>query len=417
MFTNFKLFPIFIYVSFFLSTTYAQNIDPNQLHQEISLLNDDNQNEKSILLLEKIINDPKSTAFDRYVAYLEKSNTYKQLYNYSGALKNLELAYQEGQVSDKIEESKTRILIERILINFDLKNEREYLELLKQVDTKNLQYINKEVRAFYECILGHLELHKGNYDQADQYFDNSIRLLEQESPKHLPIIYKVKVELYNKMGLKDQALASYQKGLDYANKYSVDIYKIMMTETLIHYHTSNKEYEKAYIAQKTVSESRRQYDAANRSGKLNLLEKELLQQRSAIDLVHKKNMMLLFSLIIVLLCALIFVLFKLYYSNKHRRILIEKEMAQMRTRLEEYINPTPAEIQTEVMSKSDHSQLKARHIEIIDLVKHGKTNKEIGALLFISENTVKYHLKTIYEILDIENRSVLIDKKTLQNDE
>ena len=37
----------------------------------------------------------------------------------------------------------------------------------------------------------------------------------------------------------------------------------------------------------------------------------------------------------------------------------------------------------------------------------GKTNKEIGVELFISENTVKYHLKIIYEALNITNRSKL----------
>lgn len=402
---------ILTFFLFFITfALYAQQIDPNSLHEEISNLNDNNQNEKSILLLEKIINDPESTPYDRYIAYLEKSLTYKQLYNYSGALNNLELAYQEGQKSDRVEEAETRVTVERILIHFDLKNEKELLELLKQVKPDNLQYIHRETRAFYECVLGHLELRKENYSEADQYFDACIRLLEQENPKHLPIIYKVKVELYNLMGLKEKALEAFKIGLDYANKYNIDLYKITMYETIIYYYTSNKEYEKAYLAQKTVSEARRQYDAANRSGKLNVLEKELLQQRSDIETINKRNMMWLFSCIILLLCALIFVLFKLYHSNKHRRILMEKEMEQMRARLAQYITPTSDASRDDLTAKLGNQQLKARHTEIIELVKQGKTNKEIGAFLFISENTVKYHLKTIYDILDIDNRSALIDK-------
>ena len=46
-----------------------------------------------------------------------------------------------------------------------------------------------------------------------------------------------------------------------------------------------------------------------------------------------------------------------------------------------------------------------RQKEIISLIQQGKSNKEIASLLFISENTVKYHLKIIYEILDIEHRT------------
>ena len=49
--------------------------------------------------------------------------------------------------------------------------------------------------------------------------------------------------------------------------------------------------------------------------------------------------------------------------------------------------------------------LTERQKEIICLIQEGKSNKEIAILLFISENTVKYHLKIIYEILDIEHRT------------
>ncbi|WCM41143.1 helix-turn-helix transcriptional regulator [Flavobacterium sp. CBA20B-1] len=49
-----------------------------------------------------------------------------------------------------------------------------------------------------------------------------------------------------------------------------------------------------------------------------------------------------------------------------------------------------------------------RQLEIIDLVQKGKNNKEIAAELFISENTVKYHLKAIYTILNIKQRNELM---------
>ena len=49
-------------------------------------------------------------------------------------------------------------------------------------------------------------------------------------------------------------------------------------------------------------------------------------------------------------------------------------------------------------------ELSDRQLQILELIKKGKTNKEIASELYISENTVKYHLKIIYNILDIENR-------------
>jgi DNA-binding NarL/FixJ family response regulator len=49
-------------------------------------------------------------------------------------------------------------------------------------------------------------------------------------------------------------------------------------------------------------------------------------------------------------------------------------------------------------------ELTAREITILQLVSEGKTNKEIASILFISENTVKIHLRNILEKLHLKNR-------------
>ncbi|MCW2260165.1 MULTISPECIES: helix-turn-helix transcriptional regulator [Sphingobacterium] len=403
----FKKYLLFIIISLYFTQLYSQNIDHKSLELEISNFNDKNQNEKSIVKLDKIINDTKSTDYDRYHAYLQKSLTYKNLYNYTGALTNLTLAEKAGRNTKYNKETSTRVLIEQLFIYFDLKKNKEFNELLLQVKPENLKYIKNETRAFYECILGNLEMKKGNYVLADKYFDNCIILLKKENPKHLPIIYKVKVELYNLMGKHKEAIKAFEIGMDYAEKFQIDIYKITMLETIIYYYTSNEQYKEAYLAQSEVTRQRKLYDAANRSGQLNNLEKELLQQRSDIELNNKKNMQLVLSTIIILLCILIFVLFKLFQSNKQRRLLIEKEIARMRIQLESYINHTAENKNDQLYLNLEKYNLKPRHLEIIELIRKGKTNKEIGNELFISENTVKYHLKIIYEILDIDNRSEL----------
>lgn len=49
-------------------------------------------------------------------------------------------------------------------------------------------------------------------------------------------------------------------------------------------------------------------------------------------------------------------------------------------------------------------ELTAREISTLQLVSEGKTNKEIASILFISENTVKIHLRNILEKLHLKNR-------------
>lgn len=53
--------------------------------------------------------------------------------------------------------------------------------------------------------------------------------------------------------------------------------------------------------------------------------------------------------------------------------------------------------------------LSQREREVVSLVSHGLTNKEIAARLFVSEGTVKVHLCNIFKKLDIRGRKALAD--------
>jgi DNA-binding NarL/FixJ family response regulator len=54
--------------------------------------------------------------------------------------------------------------------------------------------------------------------------------------------------------------------------------------------------------------------------------------------------------------------------------------------------------------------LTAREREVVELLAQGLTNKEIAAELFITTNTVKRHLKSIFEKLDVHTRSAAAAK-------
>ena len=50
-------------------------------------------------------------------------------------------------------------------------------------------------------------------------------------------------------------------------------------------------------------------------------------------------------------------------------------------------------------------QLSAREVAVLQLVARGMSNKEIGAKLFVSEATIKFHLKNIYAKLGASDRT------------
>ena len=49
-----------------------------------------------------------------------------------------------------------------------------------------------------------------------------------------------------------------------------------------------------------------------------------------------------------------------------------------------------------------------RELEILNLVAKGSSNSEIADQLYVSNNTVKYHLKNLYGKLGVNNRIKLI---------
>lgn len=54
------------------------------------------------------------------------------------------------------------------------------------------------------------------------------------------------------------------------------------------------------------------------------------------------------------------------------------------------------------------SKLNARQIEVLSLVADGLSYKEVGARLFLSERTIKYHMAEIMNRLHLENRTQVL---------
>jgi DNA-binding CsgD family transcriptional regulator len=55
-----------------------------------------------------------------------------------------------------------------------------------------------------------------------------------------------------------------------------------------------------------------------------------------------------------------------------------------------------------------HPELSERERQVLEYIANGRSNKEIGQILYISENTVKSHVKSILTKLDAMGRTEAI---------
>ena len=60
------------------------------------------------------------------------------------------------------------------------------------------------------------------------------------------------------------------------------------------------------------------------------------------------------------------------------------------------------------VNQSPLSRLTRRELEVLSALAAGRTNKEIAADLTLSANTVKFHVKNLFQKLDVHNRSQAI---------
>lgn len=70
--------------------------------------------------------------------------------------------------------------------------------------------------------------------------------------------------------------------------------------------------------------------------------------------------------------------------------------------------PIPSKSSEKKIEAPTKGKLNARQIEVLRLVADGLSYKEVGARLFLSERTVKYHMTEIMHRLHLENRSQVL---------
>lgn len=67
-----------------------------------------------------------------------------------------------------------------------------------------------------------------------------------------------------------------------------------------------------------------------------------------------------------------------------------------------------ADLQSQTIATRERSRLTPREIQIAERVAQGLTNREIGADLWITENSVKQALKRLFSKLDVSSRAEMV---------
>ena len=400
-----KHFPLLLLVLFVFTQSFGQSEKLKKLENQIKTLNDNLQYEKSIAVLNEIITNEQSTHYEKYYAYLLESFTHKRLFNYTKTLHKLDLALAEGLQSDQKEEVKNTIDAEKCFVYFDTQDYPKAEALIIQLRKLNFKHLTIPTQSWIIMQDGYIKMLNKDYAKSEQLLNEAAALVKANSPENLPNIYGKKMELFNKMNLFEKRDTAFKEGLLLAKKYNKVKYEMYLYQVMRNIFQENEDYKNAFFTQKKYDSIVKYYNATDANGKLELAEKKLEDENRQLKEQNEKYIDYILYGVIVSLLLLLYFAFRLYQSNMAKRILVEKENTRIHNEIER-LTQALDEKGNATLNLSNYN-LTDRQKEIIELIRSGLTNKEIASKLFISENTVKYHLKIIYEILDIDHRSAI----------
>ena len=400
-----KHFPLLLLVLFVFTQSFGQSEKLKKLENQIKTFNDNLQYEKSIAVLNEIITNEQSTHYEKYYAYLLESFTHKRLFNYTKTLHKLDLALAEGLQSDQKEEVKNTIDAEKCFVYFDTQDYPKAEALITQLRKLNFKHLTIPTQSWIIMQDGYIKMLNKDYAKSEQLLNEAAALVKANSPENLPNIYGKKMELFNKMNLFEKRDTAFKEGLLLAKKYNKVKYEMYLYQVMRNIFQENEDYKNAFFTQKKYDSIVKYYNATDANGKLELAEKKLEDENRQLKEQNEKYIDYILYGVIVSLLLLLFFSVRLYQSNRTKRILVEKENTRIHNEIER-LTQALDEKGNATLNLSNYN-LTDRQKEIIELIRSGLTNKEIATKLFISENTVKYHLKIIYEILDVEHRSAI----------
>ena len=400
-----KHFPLLLLILFVFTQSFGQSEKLKKLENQIKTFNDNLQYEKSIAVLNEIITNEQSTHYEKYYAYLLESFTHKRLFNYTKTLHKLDLALAEGLQSDQKEEVKNTIDAEKCFVYFDTQDYPKAEALITQLRKLNFKHLSIPTQSWIIMQDGYIKMLNKDYAKSEQLLNEAAALVKANSPENLPNIYGKKMELFNKMNLFEKRDTAFKEGLLLAKKYNKVKYEMYLYQVMRNIFQENEDYKNAFFTQKKYDSIVKYYNATDANGKLELAEKKLEDENRQLKEQNEKYIDYILYGVIVSLLLLLYFAFRLYQSNRTKRILVEKENTRIHDEIER-LTQALDEKGNATLNLSNYN-LTDRQKEIIDFIRSGLTNKEIATKLFISENTVKYHLKIIYEILDVEHRSAI----------
>lgn len=400
----------------FVSVCFGQQ-SFRQLEDNVYQLNNAQKYTESQALLLPLLESDAYTANEKYQASILLSYTYKRVGDYQSTLKFLGKARQFSQKTQQADSTSAYVTSQEALAYFDIQQYAKSDSLMSALQKTGFRYIDLENKAKLRMQQGYLLFKKKQYEQAEATYNQAIDWLKASSPCDLPMILVKKMQLYADMNRMDLLQDALRQSSVYADSCGIIKYHLYAYEELLNIYKARKEPSGMATTILVLDSLKKVYDREVKLAALHNQQEELIEaekKKQGLEDQTQRNYLIVLAGGLLLVALLIGLGFWQYRRQK------EKELARMKAELEQFmkqnpiIPPTSPAAADPASSPSSTTEpdaekpyltvLSERQRDVLDFMAKGMSNREIADQLFISENTVKYHIKNIYLLLEVKDR-------------
>jgi DNA-binding CsgD family transcriptional regulator len=411
-------------MSSFSPAAYGQSVTFRQLEDEVYRLNNEANYKQSQALLVPLLDNPAYSPDEQFQATVLLSYTYKRLLDYTTALSWLNKAQQLARQTSRPDSNQTQIQAQLALSYFDVHQYAKSDRLMRQLERNRFRYVDQENRAKLVHQQGYLLFLAKQYPQADALYDRAMVDLQAASPCDMPMILVKKMQLYAAMNQMKRVETTLQRTCRYADSCGIVKYKIYAYDELKAIYKARHELIGMAQATSVLDSLNDAYAQTQHMAELHNQHQTLEREKQDRQLATRQQWLTYALAGLGTLGLLALGLWIALRRRRARQVRLEADLDRMRTELTALMTlsspplvppavamtPTAAPKSTYPprLQRPDLSTLSDRQRDVLDGIVAGLSNRDIADKLFVSENTVKYHLKNIYVLLEVKDRVDLL---------
>ena len=398
----------YTYIILFLcALCTAQSDAVLALEETIYKLNNQGNYKQSQQVIVDALANPGISASDRVYLHIYWADTYKRLFDYPTTLQKLRAAESIIAGDSSHDTLKRRLQYERALVEFDVQNYDESNAIMNEIRSDAYKYLDVDAKSKLLMQQGYIALLNQDLPTAEEKLLMSLSLMRSSKSCHQPIVLTKLMDLYHALGKSASVDKHYLQALEQARLCGIVKYEMHAIEEYVDILSERKDATALPKLIKKLDSLQRKYDATN-----NLIDLKIEKsQESPSGKQHNDYNLDRFAWFGMALLALTMVILVVRYRHLNRRnreVTSSLRLMSERLRKSENNQPKPGSVTSAQNDLPHYEKLNDRQREVLHLVLEGKSNKEIASALFISQNTVKYHVRNIYVLLEVENRTKLM---------